>query len=697
MKQKLKANATGLYEALKIKAAGEQAAGRETLADGEILLSLDDTERVKVLSPGRLVVKRFFHNKLALVGLSILILMFSFAFLGPIFYPYSQTAIFYKFDFLNIDYASAIERTEYVAYSIPGAQALPAAVANRFNSYIIEMKKEDETEMEFIGADDIAYVVSKLGEGIYTLSTKQIDVLGVYYTNAVIAVYETALDAFEWTDISQSTELQSTGLKEASLRAIENEADEFEYKGVGFTISYSRRRSTVSLADPIYAGISPGDGFVQALEAGLLDEEPEIEFGGSVYQINDAGGGGFEITEERELNTAIIGSTFVFNSYEPDVIFSDEFIINALFALYGSGEFTADGAAFSLRESGDTYAFYNSSGQPIGALNTFSIRRYSGQDTLSIEFKEATQAVIEKMRENNTLETVFMFGVHDIDSQGNYVYDDDGAAVFVEKELTISRKNTGEYVLTVDQITYLIDIYAAPSSEHAFGTDGDGMDILARMMYGGRISLMVGFVVVFIEIILGVIMGGLAGFFSGWVDTLIMRIVDVFYCIPTIPILLILGALFDKMKMDPYRRLIWMMATLGILGWASIARLVRGQILSLREQEFMVAQEATGMKARRRIFRHLVPNVMPQLIVAATMNVGSTIIYESTLSFLGMGVKHPMATWGTMINAITSSSENMIRYTYIWIPVGLLICLTVIAFNFVGDGLRDAFDPKMRR
>jgi len=217
------------------------------------------------------------------------------------------------------------------------------------------------------------------------------------------------------------------------------------------------------------------------------------------------------------------------------------------------------------------------------------------------------------------------------------------------------------------------------------------------MMYGGRISLMVGFVVVFIEIILGVIMGGLAGFFSGWVDTLIMRIVDVFYCIPTIPILLILGALFDKMKMDPYRRLIWMMATLGILGWASIARLVRGQILSLREQEFMVAQEATGMKARRRIFRHLVPNVMPQLIVAATMNVGSTIIYESTLSFLGMGVKHPMATWGTMINAITSSSENMIRYTYIWIPVGLLICLTVIAFNFVGDGLRDAFDPKMRR
>jgi len=699
MSQKMKAESNGLYEALKVKAAGEWTATRETSADGEVLLALDDTERVKVLSPGRLVVKRFFHNKLALVGLSILILMFAFAFLGPLFYPYSQTAIFYKFDYLSIDYASAIERTEYVAYAVPGAPPLPASVANRFNSYIIEMKKTDAYELGITGADDVDYVMSKLGDGIYTLSTMQVDVLGTYYKSAAIAVYETALDSFEWTDIAQSAELQSSGLKEAALRAIQNEADGFEYKGVGYTISYSRRRNTVSLAEPIYAGISMGDGFVQALEACLDDEEfdGELEFGGRMFQINGAGGGAFDVSEEGELNTAIIGSTFVFNAFDPAVTFSDEFKINALFALYGSGEFTADSAAYSLREIDDQTVFYDASGQPLGVLSTYSIRRYSGQDTLSIEFKEATQAVIEKMRENNTLETTFMFGVHDIDSQGNYVYDENGEPVFVEKELTISRKNTGEYVLTVDQITYLIDIYAAPSSMHAFGTDGDGMDIFARMMYGGRISLMVGFVVVFVEIILGVIMGGLAGFFSGWVDTLIMRIVDVFYCIPTYPILLILGALFDKMKMDPYKRLVWMMATLGILGWAVIARLVRGQILSLREQEFMVAQEATGMKARRRIFRHLVPNVMPQLIVAATMNVGSTIIYESTLSFLGMGVKHPMATWGTMINAITSSSENMIKYTYIWIPVGLLICLTVIAFNFVGDGLRDAFDPKMRR
>jgi peptide/nickel transport system permease protein len=217
------------------------------------------------------------------------------------------------------------------------------------------------------------------------------------------------------------------------------------------------------------------------------------------------------------------------------------------------------------------------------------------------------------------------------------------------------------------------------------------------MMYGGRISLMVGFVVVILECVLGVLLGGLAGYFGGWVDTLIMRLVDVFYCIPSMPILIILGAFFDNMRMGSYTRLMWMMAVLGFLGWAGVARLVRGQILSLREQEFMTATEATGISTSRRIFRHLIPNVMPQLIVNATMGLGSIIITESTLSFLGLGVKHPLATWGTMINSITSSNENIIRYAYIWIPVGCLICLTVIAFNFVGDGLRDAFDPKMKQ
>ena len=148
--------------------------------------------------------------------------------------------------------------------------------------------------------------------------------------------------------------------------------------------------------------------------------------------------------------------------------------------------------------------------------------------------------------------------------------------------------------------------------------------------------------------------------------------------------------------MPPYNRLFWMMVVLGILGWSGIARLVRGQILSLREQEFMIAAEATGLKTSRRIFKHLVPNVMPQLIVSMTMGLGGVILTESSLSYLGLGVKHPLATWGNIINSV-STIDAMKSYTYIWIPVGVLICLTVIAFNFVGDGLRDAFDPKMKR
>jgi len=177
---------------------------------------------------------------------------------------------------------------------------------------------------------------------------------------------------------------------------------------------------------------------------------------------------------------------------------------------------------------------------------------------------------------------------------------------------------------------------------------------------------------------------------------LIMRLVDIFYCLPYMPIMIIIGALMDAMRMDTYIRLIIMMAALGIMGWAGVARLVRGQILTLREQEFMVATEATGIRVKDRIFHHLVPNIMPQLIVQATMGMGSVILTESTLSFLGLGVKHPLATWGTIINSVSSASA-MQHYAFIWIPVGLLICMTVIAFNFVGDGLRDAYDPKAKR
>ena len=152
----------------------------------------------------------------------------------------------------------------------------------------------------------------------------------------------------------------------------------------------------------------------------------------------------------------------------------------------------------------------------------------------------------------------------------------------------------------------------------------------------------------------------------------------------------------DAQRIDPTARIYMMMLVLGILGWPGVARMVRGQILSLREQEFMVAAEATGLSVSRRIFRHLVPNVIPQLIVICTMGLGGIILTESTMSFLGLGVKFPYASWGNIIQSV-SNVYVMTNYWFVWIPAGFMILITVLGFNFVGDGLRDAFDPKMKR
>jgi len=244
--------------------------------------------------------------------------------------------------------------------------------------------------------------------------------------------------------------------------------------------------------------------------------------------------------------------------------------------------------------------------------------------------------------------------------------------------------------------TRVFDSYSFPTKAHWLGTDRNGMDMLTRLMYGGRVSLIIGFIVVIIETVLGVIMGGISGYFGGWVDNLIMRIVDILYCIPSMPIIIILGAAMDAANVDPKIRMLYLMLILGILGWPSIARLVRGQILSLREQEFMTATESCGISVPKRIFKHLLPNVIPQLIVVMTMGLGSTIITEATLSFLGLGVRFPFASWGNIINDVNDTFV-LTNYWFIWIPAGVLLLITVLAFNIVGDGLRDAFDPKMKR
>lgn len=243
--------------------------------------------------------------------------------------------------------------------------------------------------------------------------------------------------------------------------------------------------------------------------------------------------------------------------------------------------------------------------------------------------------------------------------------------------------------------------YKAPlTSDHPLGTDTNGFDILVRLMYGGRISLVIAFIVIILQTIFGVVLGGLAGYFGGWVDQLIMRIVDIFACLPGLPILLILSATIASIEsIPPEHRIYYLMAFLTLMGWTGVARLIRGQILSLREQEFMLAAETTGIKTSRKIFKHLVPNAIPQLIVTATLGLGGIILYESTLSYLGIGVPFPKAAWGSMIALADPSKgqEILANYPNMWIPAGVLIIVTVLGFSFVGDGLRDAFDPKAKR
>ncbi len=268
-----------------------------------------------------------------------------------------------------------------------------------------------------------------------------------------------------------------------------------------------------------------------------------------------------------------------------------------------------------------------------------------------------------------------------------------------ETEIFYLNPETGEEIYMTDSnaiATAILNAKAKPSLAHPLGTNESGHDVLTRLMYGGRISLMVGFVVVIVEMLLGVTMGGIAGYYGGKVDMVIMRLVEMFVSIPFIPLMLIISSLLISLKVSPQDKIYYTMFIMGIIYWAGVARMVRGQILSLREMEYMQAAEATGIRTSRKIFRHLVPNVMPVIIVMATMDLGSVILMESTMSFLGIGVGMPYASWGNMVQSV---NDNVIMRNFmnIWVPPGLCILLVVLAFNFVGDGLRDAYDPKMKR
>jgi len=508
-----------------------------TEAAGEQHYSLNDDRRVKVLSPGAMVAKRFFRNRIAVVGLCILAFMFVFSFIGGIVTPYKEDQQFYRIDVQNKEYAGVVLNKDF-RFAAADGQSFPSTVQAQM---VIAVQK-GETNFSY---HDVNYSMVKEGEDFYRILTADGTTLAIAYKDVV--------------------------------------------------------------------------------------------------------------------NPSVEGTTLSF-----------DFKYNALKAFTNKqSSFTADGKTYAMNEIG----VVTENGEEVAFVNRYVVQAILPDVFLTRSFREELISELEKGAET------FLFT------------DTDG----VEHEYIVEYKPAVQnWIIRQETETRIYDSYASPSAQHWLGTDRNGMDMLTRLMYGGRVSLVIGFIVEAISTILGIIMGGLAGYFGKWVDMLIMRIVDIFYCIPSMPIIIILGAAMDAMSVDPTIRMVYLMLILGFLGWPGMARLIRGQILSLREQEFMAATEAGGISVSRRIFKHLVPNVIPQIIVSVTMGIGGTIITEASLSFLGLGVKFPFASWGNIINDV-NNTYVLQNFWFIWIPAGTLLLLTVLAFNLVGDGLRDAFDPKMKR
>ena len=239
----------------------------------------------------------------------------------------------------------------------------------------------------------------------------------------------------------------------------------------------------------------------------------------------------------------------------------------------------------------------------------------------------------------------------------------------------------------IDEID-LDNIEATPSTEHILGTDDLGRDVLSRIMHGGRVSLTVGIVASIMQITIGVSLGAIAGYFGGIVDSVIMRIVDIIMCFPFFIIAIAMAAVLGPSMSN-------IIIIVGILYWTRVARIVRAEVLSLKEREYVESAKAFGLNSWEIIISHILPNVMAPVLVYATLAIANGILTEASLSFLGMGVKPTIPSWGNMLSAAQSMRVLKSKW-WMWMPPGTMVLLTVLSINFLGDGLRDALDPKLK-
>lgn len=234
-----------------------------------------------------------------------------------------------------------------------------------------------------------------------------------------------------------------------------------------------------------------------------------------------------------------------------------------------------------------------------------------------------------------------------------------------------------------------------PSSEHWFGTDDLGRDVLTRTLYGGRISILVGLMATLLSLLVGVLVGAISGYFGGWVDNVLMRITDAFLSLPTLFVLILISTLLRELPALELRSSVWIVITvIAVLSWMWPARLIRGEFLSLKEHDFVLAARATGVGDARIMLRHILPNAIGIIIVQGTLSVGYSIVLESGLSYLGFGIQPPTPSWGNML---TTAQRYALRAPWLMIFPGVMIFLTTLAVNHIGDGLRDALDPRSAR
>ncbi|MBT1180198.1 oligopeptide ABC transporter permease [Bifidobacterium vespertilionis] len=239
----------------------------------------------------------------------------------------------------------------------------------------------------------------------------------------------------------------------------------------------------------------------------------------------------------------------------------------------------------------------------------------------------------------------------------------------------------------------VMNIKQGPSAEHWLGTDNYGRDVFTRVMYAGRISIAIGLISMIVSILFGAVLGVVSGYFGGWVDGVTMRIADIVLSIPSMPLMFIIAALLSAFKVPSELKVYFVIIMLSFVGWPSIARMIRGQVLSIRERMYVRAADVLGLGTGSKLFRHILPNTYPILIVEATLATANGIMNESALSFLGLGVSQPIPSWGNMISAANNLIDFQMHW-WLWVTPGLAVFATVISINTIGDRLRDAFDPK---